>query len=107
MELTFIQDPGIDEINCGRQRAAQCTGLPLSEVVGFRPPFLEADRGTYDALHQLDFLYFSSNPDSYSDAGNSPSSRVPDCHFLLRNRLSELNMLPHFCFGHKLGFATR
>jgi hypothetical protein len=69
-------DAAIDEISLGRSTAATCARIPLNQVTGFRPPYLEAARWTYDALKTLGFTYFSSNPDSYGDSNNFPGRRV-------------------------------
>lgn len=65
-----------DEIDCGRNLASQCSGLPKSQVVGFRPPYLESDYSLYDALYQLGFNYTSSLEESYVNTGNTFTARV-------------------------------
>jgi len=66
----------IDNIANCRARLSKCGNIPESDIIGYRPPYMMPAAYTYDALAALKFKYFSSNLDSYGDAGNVPGKNI-------------------------------
>lgn len=62
--MTHVEWPDSQEINGNLIALNALAGIPFSEILGFRTPFLNFSVGTFETLKTSQFLYDSSTSSS-------------------------------------------
>lgn len=95
--MTHVPVPGADEINGNLIALNALAGIPLSQIIGFRAPFLNYSSETMQLLKQADFTYDSSASASLPVTLNGTDAYWP---YTLDNGLANDCMtIPGVCNG--------
>lgn len=83
-----------DEIQGARSFLAGC-GIPASDVVGMRAPYLETKPEVRQILHSKDFLYDRCDCERRQQLAGKDAVRVGGSRAMRQGRQSSCNLLCH------------